>query len=89
MRAMTPQAVMMQLNRRSEQAGIAPCSPHDLRRPFVSDLLKAGADIAVVQHLAGHASPPSPHTTARYDRRGDESLRRTAVRSHVHWPATS
>ena len=86
MRAMTPQAVMMRLKRRSEQAGIAPCSPHDLRRTFVSDLLEADADIAVVQRLAGHASP---HTTARYDRRGDESLRRTAVRLHVHWPATS
>ena len=57
---------MIRLKRRSEEAGIAPCSPRDLRRIFVSDLLEAGTDIAIVQRLAGHASPL---TTAHYDRR--------------------
>ena len=56
-RVMTPQAAMTRLKRRSEQAGIAPCRPHGLRRAFISGLLEANADLAIVQRLAGHASP--------------------------------
>ena len=43
-RRMTPQALMYRLRRRTAQAGIAPCSPHDLRRSFVSSLLDAGLE---------------------------------------------
>ena len=74
-RAMTAQALMYRLKRRCHQAGIDPCSPHDLRRTFVSELLDAGADIATVQQLAGHQSPT---TTARYDRRGDRVKKKAA-----------
>ena len=74
-RAMTAQALMCRLKRRCHQAGIEPCSPHDLRRTFVSELLDAGADIATVQQLVGHQSPT---TTARYDRRGERVKKRAA-----------
>lgn len=69
-RGITAQALMYRLKLRCQQAGIAPCSPHGLRRSFVSELLDAGADIAAVKTLVGHASTD---TTARYDRRGERA----------------
>ena len=83
-RAMTSQALMVRLKVRCQQANIKPCSPHDLRRTFVSELLEAGADIAHVQHLAGHASPV---TTSRYDRRPEAARRRAASMIHVPFRA--
>ena len=79
-KGMTAQALMYRLKRRARQATIAECSPHDLRRTFVSSALEAGADLAMVQALAGHASPT---TTARYDRRPDDARCEAARLVHV------
>ena len=79
-RGITPHSLMMRLRKRSEDAGIASCSPHDLRRTFVSAALEAGADLAMVQALAGHASPA---TTARYDRRSETAKAAAACLVHV------
>jgi site-specific recombinase XerD len=75
-RRMTDQAVAIIAQRRARQAGVAAFSPHDLRRTFVTNLLDAGADIATVQKLAGHADPA---TTARYDRRGETAKQQAAA----------
>lgn len=80
---MTTQAVYDILKHRAEIANVQTLSPHDLRRSFVSDLLDAGADIAIVQQLAGHANMA---TTARYDRR-PEAAKRKAV-SLLYFPYT-
>lgn len=77
---LTDQGIYTILNKRGAQAGTAPFTPHDLRRTFAGDLLDAGADIATVQKLMGHASA---NTTSGYDRRGEQAKRSAVKKLHV------
>jgi len=83
-KGMSAHAIYKMLNKRARQAGIPPLTPHDMRRTFVGDLLTAGNDISAVQRMAGHTSVT---TTQRYDRRGDEVMRRAADTLHFPTPA--
>jgi site-specific recombinase XerD len=76
-RRLSGQAVLDALHKRQRLARIEPCTPHDLRRTTIGDLLDAGVDLATVQRLAGHAQV---QTTARYDRRPEEVKRQASER---------
>ncbi|HWR35393.1 MAG TPA: tyrosine-type recombinase/integrase [Clostridia bacterium] len=69
-RRMSDDGLALIVRKRGEQAGVEHFSLHDLRRTFITDLLSAGADLSVVQKLAGHRNIS---TTLIYDRRGDEA----------------
>ncbi len=77
---LTDQAIYYILNKRRAQASAAKFTPHDLRRTFAGDLLDAGADLATVQKLMGHANA---NTTAGYDRRGEQAKRSAVKKLHV------
>ena len=56
------------------EASVAAFTPHDIRRTFISHLLDAGAYIATVQHLAGHADIAA---ASRNDHRSEAVKQRT------------
>jgi site-specific recombinase XerD len=70
---LTDQAVYHILQVRQRQARIEKCAPHDLRRTFATAMLDNGEDLITVKDAMGHASVS---TTQKYDRRGEERLKR-------------
>lgn len=74
-RPMTGHGVLLRVKVIAARSGVAPLSPHDLRRSFVGALCSATGDLSAVQQLAGHASVV---TTQRYDRRGEAVKRKVA-----------
>lgn len=81
-RPMSSQGVYAVCERRGRHAGVKRFTPHDGRRTCASKLLDRGADLATVQKLLGHASA---NTTALYDRRDRQAMKRAASLLHFPW----
>ncbi|EOZ9391132.1 tyrosine-type recombinase/integrase [Enterobacter cancerogenus] len=77
---LTDQAVYHILQTRQQQAGIAKCAPHDLRRTFATAMLENGEDLITLKDALGHASVT---TTQQYDRRGVERLQSARERLYL------
>lgn len=56
--------------------GVQRFAAHDLRRTFITDMLRRGFAVTDVQKLAGHSDPG---TTATYDRSPDVAIEAVAV----------
>lgn len=74
---LTDDGIYRMMIRRAEQMGISDFSPHDLRRIYATRLLQMGGDINIVRQAMGHASIA---TTQRYDKRGEDEVRRLTSR---------
>lgn len=68
------------LQRRQQECGLEPFTPHDLRRTFATRRLKQGNNINVVKELMGHSSI---NTTSIYLRYADDDMRESANRDGV------
>lgn len=66
----SPEGIREILKNVAAKAAVAPFSPHDLRRSYISHMIEAGADLSVIRDQVGHANV---QTTVSYDRRGDRA----------------
>ena len=64
--ALSAQAIYSLVTTLAEDAGLEKCTPHDLRRTFITQQLQNGVDPFSVSRLAGHCDLKS---TQHYDRR--------------------
>lgn len=67
-----PQQVNRHLRRVCVRAGLPAYTPHQLRHSFVTNLLRAGVPLHLVQRMANHTSPA---ITSRYIKAGGSELR--------------
>lgn len=78
---LSTQAIYNMLRKRIARAGIASCTPHDLRRTVGGDMLDAGADLSIVASWLGHASVET--TRRSYDRRGERAKKKAIQLIHL------
>lgn len=70
-----PSSVGRITKRRMEAANHESATAHDLRRTFATRLFANNVDIVTVKNMMGHSNIA---TTAMYDRRGDDAMRRAS-----------
>ena len=78
------ESIRLILRQRAEEARIRECTPHDLRRTFITSLLEQGNDIAITSRMAGHRNIS---TTTRYDRRDEQANKDAAATIHIPYQA--
>lgn len=78
------ESIRLILKQRAAEARIRECTPHDLRRTFISSLLDEGNDIAIASRMAGHRNVS---TTIRYDRRDERANKDAAATIHIPYQA--
>lgn len=81
-RQMSTQAIYSMLKKRAEESRLDDFSPHDLRRTFVVNMLRAGTDDILVSKLVGHESVD---TTKGYDVRPEDDQREAVSALHFPW----
>lgn len=64
-RRLSPQQAWRTLGVLARRTGLAPLTPHDLRRTYITLAREAGSALEDVQNYAGHSSTD---TTRRYDK---------------------
>lgn len=64
-------AIYKIVTRYTEELAGTKCSPHDLRRTYISQLLDSDVDVLTVSKMAGHASV---NTTQIYDKRDHRTM---------------
>lgn len=84
LRELATESIRLILKQRAEQARIRECTPHDLRRTFITSLLDHGNDIAITSRMAGHRNIS---TTSRYDRRDERANKDAAATIHIPYQA--
>jgi integrase/recombinase XerD len=77
---MTAQAIYLVVRRLADAADLSYCTPHDLRRTFISELWDSGADASTVQKSARHRNIS---TSQRYDRRGETAVAEAVEQVYV------
>ncbi len=82
---MSDQSIYNIVKKRSKQAGVPDCSPHDFRRKFATELLRNNKDVFTVQKLMGHSDPK---TTSRYDQRSNEEAEEATKALHLPYTST-
>jgi integrase/recombinase XerD len=75
-RGIKPDTVCDILQRRAEEAGIAHCSPHMMRRAFATTVWRETGDLESLRRLLGHSKLD---TTQRYLRDQDDQAARRAA----------
>lgn len=69
--ALTPGSMARALRKAGEKAGIAPFTPHDLRRTYCSRILETGTDLGLAKRMSRHADVG---TLLQYDRRDEQPM---------------
>jgi site-specific recombinase XerD len=71
LKPLSPSAIYHVVTTKTESLVGTRCTPHDLRRTYITELLNQNVDLITTSKMAGHANVT---TTQIYDKRGESAL---------------